>query len=249
MSGKMRRDKILDILKRDGFSTVSQLVDVLQYSIATINRDLNEMQNLGLVKRSFSGVELVKKSHLPPLYKRQFYKKREKRRIAEAAAALIENGDTVFLDGSTTVQYMLPFIRSKRNIKVITNSLRVAIELGDSDFEVISLGGKIQERPYVLYGDETVENMMRYTVDKVFFSVDAVTLEGNIRAALYLLYRTAMKNSREVWFLTDKTKIKERFSDILCDFSSLTGVVSDFDFPEETKERYSEVRFISVELA
>ena len=204
------------------------------------------MQALGLVKRSFGGVELVKRSHLPPLYKRQFYKKREKRRIAQAASALIENGDTVFLDGSTTVQYMLPFVRTKKDIKVITNSLHVATELSDTEIEVVCLGGKIVERPYVLYGDEPVENMMRYAVDKAFFSVDAVTLDGYIRDALRLLYRVAIKNSAQVWFLTDKTKIKERFDNILCDFSSLSGVVSDFEFPEETKNAYPNVKFISV---
>ena len=247
MAQKLRQAQILEILEKRSFVTVRYLVDTLHYSSATINRDLNQMETLGLVKRSYGGVEAAKRSNLPALSERQFYMKKEKRRIAHAAAGLIQNGDTLFLDGSTTVQYILPFLREKKDLQIITNNMRLAVELGDLDFEVICLGGRIVERPHVLYSDETVENAQKYQVNKMFFSVDSITADGWIHCSHYLLYKTMLKNADEAYFLTDKTKLTPRLDKKLCDFSLLTGVISDFDFPEETKKAYPGVTFICAE--
>ncbi|MBQ9132657.1 MAG: DeoR/GlpR transcriptional regulator [Clostridia bacterium] len=244
MPQKIRQEQILNILNQQGYVTVRYLSDTLQYSTATINRDLNAMQSAGLVKRSYGGVEAVSGKHLPPLIQRQFYHRREKRRIAELAVEQIQNGDTVFLDGSTTAQYMAPFLGGKKDLRIITNSLRLAMELGECGHHVVCLGGHIIEHPYVLGGEETVENAMRYRPDKMFFSVGYITADGLIRAAQYLFYKTMLKNSAQAWFLTDRTKLTERVSTVLCDFSALTGVISDFDFPEETKAKYSNAKFI-----
>lgn len=244
MSQKIRHEQILNILEKRGYVTVRYLVNALHYSSATINRDLNEMQILGLVKRSYGGVEAIKKGHLPPLSERQFYMKKEKRRIAHEAAKFIQNGDTVFLDGSTTVQYLVPFLSDKKDLTVITNNMRLAIELGDLDIDVICLGGHIVERPYVLDSAETIENAMKFQADKMFFSVDSITTDGYINESHYLLYKVMLKNSDRAYFLTDKTKIVDRLDVKLCSFSVLSGVISDFEFPEETKKLYPSVQFI-----
>ena len=109
---------------------------------------------------------------------------------------------------------------------------------------MICLGGKIVERPHVLCGDETVENAQRYPVNKMFFSVDSVTPDGQIHSTHYLLYKTILKNCQEAYFLTDQTKITQWLDKTLCDFSVLSGVISDFKFPEETQAAYPHVRFI-----
>lgn len=244
MPQKLRHDQILNILEKRGYVTVRYLVDTLHYSSATINRDLNKMQMLGLVKRTYGGVEAAKREHLPVLSQRQFYMRKEKRRIAREASGLIQNGDTVFLDGSTTVQYILPFLSEKKDLRIITNNMRLAIELGDLDIDVICLGGHISERPHVLDGDETVENAQKFQANKMFFSVDSITVDGYVHGTHYLLYKTMLKNSDEAYLLTDKTKISDRLDIKLCDFSVLSGVISDLDFPEETKKAYPNVRFI-----
>jgi len=244
MSQKLRQEQILNILEKRGYVTVRYLVDHLHYSSATINRDLNKMETLGVVKRSYGGVEAAKKGHLPALSQRQFYMKIEKRRIAREASALIHNGDTIFLDGSTTVQYILPFLSEKKELRIITNNVRLVIELADLDVDVICLGGRISERPHVLDSDETVENAQKFHADKMFFSVDSITADGYVRGAHYLLYKTMFKNSDEAYLLTDQTKVVDRLDVKLCDFSALSGVISDFEFPEETKKAYPNVKFI-----
>ena len=171
--------------------------------------------------------------------------KKEKRRIAHEAAKFIENGDTIFLNGGTTVQYLIPFLSDKKDLTVITNNMRLAIELGDFDIDVICLGGHIQERPHVLRSDETVEDAMRYRADKVFFSVSGVTTDGFIQGFNSFLEKVMLKNSERAYFLTDKTKIVDKISEVVCDFSELSAVISDFEFPEETKKLYCDVEFIN----
>lgn len=247
MSQTLRQQQILDILEKRGYVTVRYLVDQIHYSSATINRDLNKMEILGLVKRSYGGVEAAKKEHLPALPERQFYMKKEKRRIAGAAAQLIQSGDTLFLDGSTTVQYLLPFLSEKKDLRILTNNMRLAIELSNLDFNVVCLGGHVTERPHVLDGDETIETAQKYQAHKMFFSLDAITIDGNVHGVHYLLYKTMMKNSDEVYLLIDQTKIVQRLDTKLCDFSALSGVISDFTFPEETKRMYPNVKFITAQ--
>jgi len=244
MSQKLRQEQILQILEKRGYVTVRYLVDHLHYSSATINRDLNRMQSQELVKRSYGGVEIAKKGNLPTLPQRQFYMKKEKRRLAREAAGLIRSGETVFLDGSTTVQHILPFLSEKKELRILTNNMRLAIELGEMDFDVICLGGHISERPHVLDGDETVENARKFTAHKMFFSVDSITADGYVHGAHYLLYKTVLCNADEAYLLTDQSKLVDRLDVRLCSFSDLAGVISDFPFPEETKKAYPNVQFI-----
>ena len=246
MAQKLRQEQILQILKSQGFVTVRYLTEKLQYSTATVNRDLNALQRAGLVKRSYGGVETIQQSHLPPLLQRQFYHKKEKRRIAEVAVQQIQEGDAVFLAASTTVQYMVPFLSQRKNIRVITNSLRIAMELGETELEVICLGGQVKERPYNLSGDDTVANALRYFPDKAFFSTSQATLSGQVHGSSPL-YHVMLRNSSQSWYLADRTKLTDRLDAALCDFSALAGVISDFHFPAETQARFPNVTFLPVE--
>lgn len=239
---KQRQKQISQILETEKFVTVRYLTHILDCSTATINRDLNEMQRLGLLKRCYGGAEAVS-GGLPPLVQRQFYMQKEKRRNAKKAAELIRNGETIFLDASTTVQHIVPFLSDKKGLTVITNSLFLASELTKYEMDIICLGGRVTERPYVLENEDTVENAMKYRVDKMFFSLNAVTLQGDVGISHYLLYKTMLKNSKERYFLTDRAKVVENSTKILCDFSALTGVISDFEFPAETQALYPNTLF------
>ncbi len=240
---KQRQQQISQILEAEKYVTVRYLTHILDCSTATINRDLNEMQRMGLLKRCYGGAEAIS-DQLPPLVRRQFYMQKEKRRNAQKAAELINDNETIFLDASTTVQHIVPFLANKKGLTVITNSLFLSTELSKYEVEIICLGGRVAERPYVLESEDTVENAMKYRVDKMFFSLKSVTLQGEVGASHYLLYKSMMKNSREIYFLTDSAKLVEESPKILCDFSALTGVISDFEFPAETKERYPQTLFM-----
>ena len=175
MSSKARQDRILEILEKQGHVTVKYLTEVLHYSSATVNRDLNALQSQQLIKRSYGGVEPVRSTYIPVFF-RSHKMRAEKRHIGQAAAGFVKDGDTIFLDGSTTCQCMEQYLVGRKGLTVVTNNIVLAANLSAYDIKVICLGGTIVESPSMLYGPESVENAARYRVDKMFFSTGAVPL-------------------------------------------------------------------------
>ena len=126
-----RIDVILGIIKEQGYVTVKYLCDTLNYSTATINRDLNDLQKQKLIVRHYGGAELVKRKGVPLAFR--YHKMRPaKRMIAKEAAKLIKDGMTVFIDGTTTTHYIGDYIKNIKNLTVITNNLNLASHLSES---------------------------------------------------------------------------------------------------------------------
>lgn len=244
MTAKERQDEILDILEQEGFVTVKYLMSALQYSSATINRDLNSLESRQLIIRSYGGVEPVRTKYVTIPF-RAHKMHTEKKRIGRTAASFVQDGDTIYIDSSTTAQCMEQYLIGKKDLTVITNNIFLAADLSAYDIKVICLGGTVVEAPCMLYGTETVQNAARYRVDKMFFATGAVTRDGLISAGLYdLLFKTVAANAARVFYLVDHNKIDQPFQAIFCDFSEISCVISDYDFPEQTKQRYPKTEFI-----
>ena len=246
MYQKERLDSIINILKENGYVTVKYLVEKLHYSNATVNRDLNVLEGKKIITRSYGGAELVENTFVP-LEFRYDKMKIAKRHIAKCASDLIHNGDTVFIDGSTTSEGMGAFITDKKDITVITNNMALSAYLSEYGIKVICTGGYVTEPPSMLGGDDAVSTAMKYRTDKMFFSTGGVSEDGIIGSNLYrLLLETAMQNSDMCYFLIDHSKINQQGQYILTDFGMVDGVITDYRFPDDTKEKYKNTKFYEV---
>ena len=248
MHQKERIKYITEILEKNGYVTVKYLIEELDYSTATINRDLNAMQNQHLIKRSYGGVELVKNRDISLVFR--YNKMRpSKNKIGKKAAELICDGDTIFIDGSTTAQYIGKFITEKKDLTVITNNITLAAFLSEHSIEVICLGGRIFETPSMICSDETAENARKYSADKMFFSSGQASENGKIGygGPFYPVHKAMMENSREIYFLVDHDKINKPAKQYLGTFDDVCGVISDYRFSDETKQKYKITVFIEVE--
>lgn len=247
MSFKSRQDEILKILEEQGYVTVKYLVSALHYSSATINRDLNALQNRQLCVRSHGGVELVHSKYVP-IFFRTHKMRAEKRLIGRTAASFVQDGDTIFIDGSTTAQCMEPYLVHRKELTVVTNNIVLAANLSAHNIKVICLGGTVVESPSMLYGPETVENASHYKVDKMFFATDAMSSTGLIVSGLYdLLFKAIARNAGQIFYLVDHKKIDKPFHQVYCDLSQIRYVVSDYDFPPALREAYPHTTFVPVE--
>lgn len=240
-----RLEKIMGILKENGYTTVKYLTEELHYSNATVNRDLALLEARKLVKRSYGGVELEER-HGTPLVFRYHKMKSSKMKVAKKAAELIEDGDTVFIDAATSTQYIGHYLEGKKDITVITNNMALAIYLGDMGISVICLGGSIVEAPSMLSGVQTVENAKRLYADKMFFSTGGISDTGDIVSSetYYLLHLTMMENSDKAYYLLDKEKLHARGTMSLCDLSAVDGVIADFDLRSKIKKDFDNTEFI-----
>lgn len=247
MYQRERIDNILSILKANGYVTVKYLTEILHYSTATINRDLNIMENQGLIIRTYGGAELCYDAPVP-LEFRYSKAKHEKRKIAKCAADFICDGDTVFIDGTTTSEGIGDFIQAKKDITVITNNIALTAHLSEYGINTVCTGGKTVEPPYMLDGDDAVRTVMRYNTDKMFFSAGTASDEGVISGGMLYsaLYNAALKNTEKAYFLIDCSKINLKRPYNITDFSGISAVISNYGFPEKTKKNFSQTEFYEV---
>jgi DeoR/GlpR family transcriptional regulator of sugar metabolism len=248
MRAKQRQDRILEILNDKGYATVKYLSNELHYSTATVNRDLNELQHRQLIIRSYGGAEPVRSAYVPILFRSQKMRV-EKRNIGRVAASFVSDGDTIFIDGSTTAQCMEQHLINKKGLTVITNNIMIAVNLSKYDIKVICLGGSVVEAPSMLCGTETVENAARYRVDKMFFSTAAVSSDGIVASGIHydMLFSTVARGAKKIFYLVDRKKVDQPFNKIYCSFDNIDCVISDHRFSAETKKRYPDTEFVLVE--
>ena len=247
MYQKERLDHILQIVKGYGYVTVKYLVANLHYSNATINRDLNLLEKQKKIKRTYGGVEYIETREIPVRFR--YYKMRSaKVKIAKRAAELVADSEVIFIDASTTCEFMAEYLAEKKKITVITNNMALVMRLSEYGINAVCLGGRIVETPCMLDGVETVENAMKYCADKAFFSVETLTEDGRLGTGemYYNLYNAMIRCSSEAYLLIDHEKMKKKGigKRVLGDLSIVKGVVSDYEFKGETVEEFKGVQFI-----
>lgn len=248
-----RQEDILAVLKTRGFVTVSELVEEFHYSTATINRDLNALEKKGLIERTYGGAR-VHPITIIPYQNRMLLYRNIKRQIGSAAAALIEDGDTVFIDGSTTTEYMASHLGSKKDLTVITNNISLTAVLAEMGIHVVQLGGSIREKPFITGGTFAAEHAAALMADKCFFSTSGFSADGKLITRMDY-YRqmliNMMNNSRKRYYLADSSKAGMNPADIvhptvLCDFGSIDAVISDYPFSQEFQAQFPDTGFICV---
>lgn len=249
MYQKERLEQILSIVRQYGYVTVKFLVNELHYSNATVNRDLNVLAQQKLIHRTYGGVESLEQKGVPLPF-RYHKMKTEKLKIGKKAAEYVKDGDVIFLDASTTTEYMLEFLTEKKDVTVLTNNVAAVMRLAEAGVSVVCLGGKIVEPPSMLGGDDTVQTAMRYHADKAFFSTGGATKDGRIGSSetYDLLHRVMAKNSDQIFYLVDHEKFHDGYpySRFLFDFSEVDCVISDYEFLETLREKFPQTQFVKV---
>lgn len=248
MLQKERLDQILKIITTHKYVTVKFLMDELHYSTATINRDLNILAEQKLIKRHYGGAELAS-DHSVPLRFRHHKMRAAKSKLGRAAAELVSDGDTIFIDGTTTTQCMAQFLTEKKDITVISNNMALIAYLSEYGINSICLGGSVVEAPSMLFSIDTIETAANFKADKHFFTSGGVSPDGKIWGGdIYAMLRKVMsENSALSYYLVDHAKYEEPHGKrTWCSLSEVSGVICDFDFPEETKSKFIKTEFIVV---
>lgn len=230
MLKNQRLDEILSIVQQQHYVTVAELSDRLYASPATIRRDVALLEKSKLVVKSYGGISLAGgHNRFIELEQRQSANRAEKLRIAEEAASLVESGDALFLDASSTVITMLPFL-TQPALTVITNSLLVAERMGNQGARVYSTGGQLQENSKSFGGVIAERTIRSFHADKMFFSAAGVGADGMI-SDFYeddIAVRQAMIDcSSEQYFLCDSSKYGKRYLFRIANVSRITRVISD----------------------
>lgn len=211
---------------------VSELASMLHVAEATVRRDLARLANAGLIRRTHGGAMLLSADTAEiSLGMRVADRKREKNLIGRLAAGLVKDGDTIFLDSSSTTLHMVPYLRSRVGVTVITNGLQTALDLsGCQGIRVFVTGGLLREHARSFAGVAAIENIRRYTAGKVFFSCRAVDFKLGMTDTdeeEALIRREMLACSREGILLADTGKFGDRKPFTICRWDRIHVLVTD----------------------
>ncbi len=178
-----RRNAILAKLNAEGKVIVADLSREFDVTEETIRRDLEKLDNEGLAKKTYGGAILNQSLHTDlPFNVRKRSNVELKQKIAEKIADLIQDGDYIMLDASSTAIYITQYIKTrKNNITLITNSVEIMLELADKDdWKVLSTGGALKKGALSLVGTSAERMIRGFHVDLAICSCKGLDMNMGI---------------------------------------------------------------------
>lgn len=231
MLKRERQNSILEIIKSRKYCTVNYLSNKLFVAPITIRRDLTEMEAAGLVTRCFGGATIPEyENREVPFEIRNKSNFSVKDALAKKAAGLIETGDVVFLDASSTVSHITEYLSPEQNLTVITNSTLIAERLKEKRIRCYLTGGISVENSHALVGSIAEQTVSGLYANICFFSAQGIDENGVISDQSEnesALRRLMIKNSKNAYFMFDGSKYDKRFAFKICTTQDITDIITD----------------------
>ena len=226
-----RLEQIMQILEKNHSISVSDLSQQLFVSQPTIRRDLTLLEEQGKVLRTHGGVVLRKLSDAEiPLMIREDQNNASKRTIAEKASRLISDGNVIFLDASSTVSYLIPYLEKFNDLIVITNSPKTSLRLGERNIKNYCTGGLLLMHSLAYVGSEAERFVSNINADLFFFSSRGYTEGGSISDSSereVTMKKAMLHNSKRIYYLCDSSKKNKTFAFNICSVSEIDRIIDD----------------------
>jgi DeoR/GlpR family transcriptional regulator of sugar metabolism len=232
-----RQILILDLLQASGSVSVDELCSKLQVSVATVRRDLQDLEKRAFLRRTHGGAVLIEPLFYEPFRHDPSFQDlvgsfpEEKRRIARAASELVENGNTVALSGGTTTTEVVRSLRQHTGITVITNTVNVAMELSTrKDIEVVVTGGSLRGSWFTLIGPLANAAAQVLFADIMFIGVNGIHPTHGLtclhpQEAEFL--KAMAQHCKKKVVVTDHSKIGVTANWLLCPASEIDMLITD----------------------
>lgn len=235
-----RHSRIYELVNRRNSVKLSDICDELGISESTARRDLKEMDDRGLLTRVHGGAISNKDNFLSieaNVEERLSISREEKKAIGEYAAALIEDGDFVFIDAGTTTEYMIDVI-AVRDVTFVTNAFAHALRLAKKGFKVLVPEGEVKTTTEAIVGAECVESLKNYNFTKCFIGANGISHKAGITTpdkAEAIVKKTVIENSNQTYILADNTKFDTITAVTFAKQNNVT-VITDRVFDEQYKK-------------
>lgn len=246
-----RFQAILNVLHQTGSVSVEALAEQFQLTVVTIRRDLDALEQKGLLHRTHGGAVPIQ-----PLFYEPFRRDRsfvmqvermadEKRRIGYAAAALIEPDETIAVTPGTTAAAVVRALPLNYNLTVVTSTANVAMELSKrKDIKVFVTGGTLHGEWFSLVGPHAVRSLENTRIHKLFIGADG--LDPAWGATSFdqdegELARTMVERARRHIAVVDHTKMGKVGNWLICETTNLHTIVTDMEAPETALASYQDV--------
>jgi DeoR family glycerol-3-phosphate regulon repressor len=236
-----RRERIVELVRRQGFVTIDALAQRFAVTPQTIRRDINALSAEALLRRYHGGAGLPSSVENLAYPTRQVLCLEEKRRIARLVAAHVPDEASLFVNiGTTTEEVAKALLDHHRGLRVITNNLNVAAMLaGKADFQVTVAGGVVRPRDRGIVGEATVDLIRQFRVDFGIIGISGIDLDGTLLDFDYQEVRVAqaiIASSRQVYLAADHTKFGRGAMVRLGHLRDVHALFTDREPPEPVRE-------------
>lgn len=234
-----RQQEIVNYMKQNQFASVSELMDLVNYSEATIKRDLIELEHSGLIRRTRGGAMLIdnKKIDLPYLMKvTHLDEEQNKATIAATAQTLIKDDMILFIDSSTTCLHLVPLLSKFEGLQIVTNGVLTAALLNEyTNAHISILGGSIVNKRATINGPKAYNDSLTYNTDLAFvgcrgFDFDCGLTETHEGEAL--IKKGFRNRAQKVAVLATKDKFNHKYMYQSIAAHEIDYVITDYSFNE-----------------
>lgn len=252
MLAQERQDIILDMLRQcGGIIKMTDIVTKFGVSNETARRDLETLQDKNLVKRIYGGAVLTdrqddRKFLLPR--SEEIHGQADRMAIGRAAANLVHDGETIILATGTTVLQVARQLKRLHSLTILTNSLAVANEMSNTNFDIYVLGGKLDVNEKNMYGDMALNAVRSVFVDKAIVGAGGITFEFGVSD--YGIHDNNLreeitKHATQTILVAQSEKFGTNALSIGFPLSRVHTIVSDANLP---REYASGIREMGIEL-
>ncbi len=240
-----RRNLILEKLQDEKKVVVSELSILFDVSEETIRRDLDKLDKEGLATKSYGGAVLNENTSLDmPFNVRKKRNMRGKQLIAELVSDLIQEGEHIIVDPSTTAVAIAKALKNRKRLTVITNSIEVLVELSDvTGWDIICTGGTLRENYLALVGPKATDVISSFHADKVILSCKGIDRERGITDSNEMfsqVKQTMMKSAKQRILAVDYTKFDNVAFSQICELPLIDLVVTDVRPSDEWLEYFAQ---------
>lgn len=240
-----RKQKILEILNRDGRVKVNELSALFEISEVTIRMDLADLEAKGLLSRVHGGaVSSYKSYYNMNMQQRLSANQDQKQAIANHIVGMIEEYDTIMLNSGTTTLTVFRMFPLNMNLSIVTNSVAIALEAGSNpNFNVVLLGGSVNSKHQFIYGDDAIAQLEKYHADKLILSVDGITPDNGLTTFYNQeveLARIMLSHSATRIVAADSTKLGRTAFARISDIGEADYIITNAD--ASAQEEITELR-------
>ena len=227
-----RRNAIFDMLQRDKRVVVSELSALFNVSEETVRRDLEKLSEEGYAIKTYGGAVLNEENYNDmPFVIRKDTNVAEKQIIGKLIAEIVQDGEKIMVDASTTSVFAGRYLKARKNITMITNSVGLLLEMSDvSSFHVISTGGNLRGDTLSLTGNQVDKVFSSYVVDTAIFSckgIDIVAGATDSNEVNAYIKKTILGAAKRKMLAVDHTKFGQTALVRICKADELTHIITD----------------------
>ncbi|MFD2114899.1 DeoR/GlpR family DNA-binding transcription regulator [Paenibacillus yanchengensis] len=239
-----RYKKILEILKLNDSVKVTELVQVLNVSIDTVRRDLENMESKRMLKRVHGGAILAEDHGDRNAFTYRDSKNKEKKeQLATLACTYVTEGQAIALNaGTTNLEVAKKLVEQFERLTIITNGLRIIDILSSKpNFTIIVPGGLLDHEEFALYGKKCEEEIRGYNIDQAFISINAISIDKGLtdfRMHEIDVMLAMMNSARQVNIVADSSKFEKVSYMNVCPLSDVTRIISDSSLNEDVVKLY-----------